>query len=66
MWPLTLIGWRFSHFESVVKRKPVEENIGEELAQAEDPIDHPVGQPFGVIFFTRAFYGFDPAGNRQV
>lgn len=62
---MALIGWRFSHFKSVVKGKPVEENIGEELSEAEDAVDHPVGQPLGVIFFTWTFNGFDPAGGRE-
>lgn len=56
---------RFSHFKSVVKREPVEENVGEELAEAEDAVDHPVGQPLGVIFFTRTFDGFDPADIKE-
>lgn len=51
----------FSHFKSVVERKPVEENIGEELAQAEDTIHHPVRQPFCVVLFAHTFNGFDPA-----
>lgn len=58
----------FSHLKSVVKWKPVEENIGEELAQAEDAIHHPVRQPFCVVFFAWTFDGFDSAdtsGNDQ-
>lgn len=51
----------FSHLKSVVKREPVEENIREELAQAENTIHHPVGQPFCVIFFAWTFDGFDSA-----
>lgn len=59
-----MIGW-FSHLESVVKWKPVEENIGEELAEAEDAVDHPVGQPLGVIVLMRTLNGFDPADIRN-
>lgn len=58
----------FSHLKRVVEREPVEENIGEELAQTEDPVHHPVRQPFCVIFFARTFNGFDSAdksGNKQ-
>lgn len=58
----------FPHLKSVVEREPVEENIGEELAKAEDTIDHPVRQPFCVVFFVYAFDGFDSAdmsGNSQ-
>lgn len=53
-----------SHLEGVVKREPVEENVREELAQAEDAVHHPVGQPFCVVFFARTFNGFDSAGNQ--
>lgn len=59
-----MIGW-FSHLERVVKWKPVEENIGEELAEAEDAVDHPVGQPLGVVVLTRTLDGFDPADIRN-
>lgn len=54
-----------SHLEGVVKWEPVEENVGEELSQAEDAVHHPVGQPFGVVFFARTFNGFDSAGNQN-
>lgn len=55
----------FSHFKSIVEREPVEENIGEELAQTEDPVHHPVRQPFCVIFFARTFNGFDSADESR-
>ncbi len=54
----------FSHLKSVVEREPVEENIGEELAQTEDTINHPVRQPFCVVFFARTFNGFDSVDTR--
>lgn len=53
-----------SHLEGIVKWEPVEENVGEELAQAEDAVHHPVRQPFCVVFFARTFDGFDSAGNQ--
>lgn len=53
-----------AHLKSVVEWKPVEENIREELAQAEDTIHHPVRQPFCVVFFARTFNGFDSADAR--
>lgn len=49
-----------SHLKGVVEGEPVEENVGEELAQAEDSVHHPVRQPFGVILFARTLNGFDP------
>lgn len=55
-----------SHLKSVVKWEPVEENIREELAQTEDTVHHPVGQPFCVIFFARAFDGFDSAQSWSI
>lgn len=59
---MALGGWRWSHLKGVVKGEPVEEDVGEELAEAEDAVDHPVGQPLGVVLFTRTLNGFDPAG----
>lgn len=55
----------FTHLESVVKGKPVEEDVGEELSEAEDAVDHPVGQPLGVVLFARALDGFDPADIKE-
>ena len=54
-----------SHLKSVVEREPVEENVGEELAQAEDAVHHPVRQPFCVVFFACAFDGFDSADTSR-
>lgn len=54
-----------SHLKSIVEREPVEENIGEELAKAEDTIHHPVRQPFCVVLFAWTFNGFYSADKSR-
>lgn len=34
------------------------QDTGEEFEHREDGIQHPVGQPFGIIFFLAGFDGF--------
>lgn len=51
------------YLDSVVEGEPVEENVGEELSEAEDAVDHPVGEPLGVVFLTWTLDGFDPANT---
>lgn len=47
------------YLSNVVEGEPGEEDVGEELGHAEDPVHHPVGQPLGVIIFGGTFDGFD-------
>lgn len=48
-----------AYLSNVVEGEPGEEDVGEELGHAEDPVHHPVGQPLGVIVFGGTFDGFD-------
>lgn len=47
------------YLSNVVEGEPGEEDVGEELGHAEDPVHHPVGQPLGVVIFGGTFNGFD-------
>lgn len=53
------------HLSNVVEGEPWEEDVSEKLGHTEDPVDHPVGQPFGVILFGGTFNGFDPARGQR-
>lgn len=46
-----------------VEWEPGEENVSKELGNAEHTINHPVGQPFGVVIFGCALNGFDSANT---
>lgn len=49
-----------------VEGEPGEEDVGEELGDAEHTVHHPVGQPFGVVLFSGALDGFDSADMSRV
>jgi len=54
---------RSRYLPGVVEGEPVEEDVGEELGQAEDAVHHPVRQPRGVILLAGALNGFDAAAG---
>ena len=45
-------------FQESIQRNPPEENVGEELHQAEDSINNPVRQPLCVVALVRRFNRF--------
>lgn len=58
--------WHVQYLSQEVEREPGEENISEELGDAEHAVNHPVGQPFGVVLFGCALNGFDSANTWRV
>lgn len=62
---LTLTHTRRCHLSNVVEGEPGEEDVSEKLGHTEDPVHHPVGQPFSVVLFGGTFNGFDPEGGQR-
>lgn len=47
------------YLAGVVEGKPIEKGVGEEFHHAEGAVDHPIGQPGGVVILGRALDGAD-------
>lgn len=58
-----MLFYTVQYLSQEVEGEPGEENVSEELGDAEHAVNHPVGQPFGVVLFGRALNGFDSANT---
>ena len=47
-----------AYLKEPIERDPEKENVTKKLNKAENAVDHPVGQPFGIIILVMAFNGF--------